>query len=266
MAQIRILPDALETEQQHVLGIVEPDKWGDLWSYVEFPAGTWVEGQTIRDAVSADIVGNSGVGTPTTAAAAETRVLKDTGEFDGKQYLTGALGEIHEGAGQGQEFIVVKVEDADTLTISVGGKGWQTALVVATSRYKLMLPGRATVATGAHANTRGVIQRDDFTVPANETRYGWVKQTGKLRVKKDNSGTALALNQGVIPTTGGLAIGAGNANNNLSIGYPLFGEPSGSSDVLTTIMGTINNRVRSYRKPVGREQGYNDNMGNPIRI
>ena len=265
MPSIRVLPDALEREQQHTLGIVETDKGGDNWSHVEFPAGTYVQGQVIRDSLTADIVGNSGVGSVTAAAAVDTRELKDTGEFSAKQYLRGAIGEIYQGGGQGQKFIVVAVADADTLIISVEGKGWQTALTTA-SRYNLILPGRAIVATAGSPFVRGVIQREGFTVPANETRYGWVKMTGLLQAQKDNSGTAFAANQGVVPTTGGLVIGSGAAPNGLSIGIPAFTEPGGTADALVTLMGTIGNNLRSARKPVGREQGYTDNFGNPIKI
>ena len=184
MPSIRIYPDALEIEQQHTLGIVDTDKGGDDWSYVEFPAGTYTQGQIVRDSLPADIVGNSGVGSVTAAAAIGTRELKDTGEFSAKQYLRGAIGEIYQGGGHGQKFIVVGVPDANTLIISVEGKGWEVALTTA-SRYNLILPGRAIVATAGTPFVRGVIQREGFTVPANETRYAWVKMTGFLRAQKD---------------------------------------------------------------------------------
>lgn len=263
MPGIKILPNALQTEQQHRLGIREPDRWGDLWTYVEVPAGTYEEGQIFRDALSSDLISNSGIGTVTAPAEKGSRTLQDTGEFANKPYLVGAIGEIFEGPGQGQRFIVEGVRD-NALTISINGNGWETALTTA-SKYKLFLPGRIVLSSGSHAFMRGVLHRKGFTVPAGEVRYCWLKQTGNLRVKKDNDGGPFVINRGVT-TLNGLAVGTGAAPAVIDVGTPIFGEPSGAADVLTEIKSLIDNGLLSSRMPVAREQGYTDNYGNPIKI
>lgn len=272
MPGIKILPDEITKEQQHRLGIREPDRWGELWTYVEFPPGQYHGGRIYRDMLSSDLLSSSGVGTPTATSPAGSNVLKDTGEFANKKYLKGALGEITQGAGAGQNFIVLDVPDDNTLIISLDTlnhikktQGWRLAIDT-TSRYKLVLPGRIVVAAIATMLTRGILQRLGFTVPAGETRYGWLKQTGKIRVTKDNSGVSLSHDEGVVPTTNGLAIATGASNRHLSIGFPVFGEPGGTADVVTLIYGTMQNGLLSHRFPIGREQGYTDNFGNSINI
>lgn len=203
---IRIHPDEFTKEQHHRVGIVAPDAWGRLWTYCMFAGGSTEEttlnvGELLVDAASSHLIGNSGVGTVTSAAEAGSNVLKDTGEFAGKD-LRGAIGIIDGTDGLGQVFQVLKVLDADTLQISLlwdgsgnrsDNNGWITALTTS-STYEIMFPGRAVKASTTNpflALNRGVIQQG-LTVPAQEVRYGWILQQGLGIVAHNTSSDAIA--------------------------------------------------------------------------
>ena len=252
MAKIRIRPELLEEEQQHRLGLTSPDQWGDEWSYVEFTPGTYNKGHIVRDLPFGDVAN----GTVTAAAAIGTFTLQDTGEFSSDDFR-GAIGHIHDGHGQGQRFIVQRVMNANTLRITLfNGRGWETALTT-NSKYRLILPGRVEHAGGVNQHLRGACQADNFTVPANETRYGWVKKTGLAECLRDNSGTDIPSEGIVRATTGGLIIGATNIAD--SLGIALLGNPDeGTDDFLIPVDLRITNNAMSFRFPKGKEEPYFD--------
>ena len=256
MAKIRIRPELLEEEQQHRLGLTSPDQWGDEWSYVEFIAGTYKRGHVVRDIPYNVLIGNSGVGSVTAAAAAGTFTLEDTGEFASDDFR-GAIGLIDGGAGEGQHFIVQKVIDDDKLRITMfNGRGWETALAT-DSRYRLVLPGRADLSVSTSGHVRGVIQRDGFTVPTGETRHGWVKKTGVAAVIRDNSGVDFSTEGFVIPTTAGAVIGSVNKTH--SFGIALHGNPAEDTADFTVLVDLqILNHSMSFRFPKGKEEPYSD--------
>lgn len=254
MPGIRIYPNKIETEQQHRIGLSTPDRWGDLWSYVEFTPGDYKNGQVVGDQGVGDLISNSGLGTVTAAAEVGSKMLKDTGEFNGKD-LRGAIGHIVDGSGVGQTFIVIGVKDADTLLISVpnqSGEGWKVALDT-TSKYRLKLPGRVAV-TATPANVRGVVQADDFSVPANQKRYGFVRQGGLGDGLINASGTALS--NLVTVTTGGLIIGTSSPAN--AIGKTVLGDLGGTVDARMPIDFDIRNTLRSYRVEKDKEEPYHN--------
>ena len=253
MPSIKIYPDNVYAEQQHIVGIKSPDKWGDDWSYVEFPAGTYKHGQVLADQVSSDLLSSSGLGTLTADADAGSSLLEDTDEFSGDDFR-GAIGHIVEGVGVGQSFVILEVKDSDTLVVYVldtKGQGWETALDT-TSKYRLSLPGRVKVATSA-VRVRGVLQMPDFTVPTNEKRYGFVRMTGIGRGLVDASGTALV--DRVTATTGGLIVGT---TGNAYIGYATHGDLDGTVDSLMPIDFNIINNARSFRSEKDKYEPYHD--------
>ena len=252
MAKIRIRPQLLEEEQQHRLGLSSPDQWGDEWSYVQFIPGTYNRGHVVQDQPFGDIAN----GTVTAAAAIGTFTLQDTGEFSNDDFR-GAIGHIHDGAGQGQRFIVQRVMNANTLRITLfNGRGWATALGTG-SLYRLVIPGRVTHATAVNLLLRGVVQADNFTVPTGETRYGWVKKTGIAECFRDNSGTDIPASGIVRATTGGVIIGASDIAD--SLGIALLGNPDeDTTDFLVPVDLRITNNAMSFRFPKGKEEPYFD--------
>ena len=250
MAQdIKIRPDFLHHEQQHTVGIITKQ-----WSYVEFTPGTYNRGTVVRDAKSSDLLGNSGTGTVTEAASIGDNTLVDTGEFANKD-LRGAIGAIVEGAGVSQSFQVLDVKDENTLIIEVlyrKDKGWNVALDT-TTKYRLTLPGR--VYPGAAPATdrpRGVLQREVFTVPTGEVRYGFVKQRGLIEGLVDVSGTALA--HLVTYTSEGKFIGTTSYVQ--AVGRTFLGAYAGAGDGQMPIELMIENSLPSFRYPIRKEQPY----------
>ena len=147
MPSIRVLPDQIQREQQHRVGLTEKDRWGRKWSYAELTPGTYQQGLVLEDEPIGDFIAG-GTGASTANIPAGGKVLQDTGEFAGSD-LRGAVGVIQAGAGQGQIFIVTSVEDANTLNIVVpnsDGQGWEAAITVS-STYRLRIPGRVQIAT-----------------------------------------------------------------------------------------------------------------------
>lgn len=246
---IRVYPDTLETEAQHRIGVITPDTWGDLWAYVEFTPGTYKKGQTVRDQPSSDLVN---AGEVTAAAAQGTFNLKDTGEFDGKDYR-GAIGFIYEGTGIGQSFQVMKLQNSDILVVQLldrTKRGWQTALDT-TSKYRLRMPGRVEIGGGDFpANrVRGVIELEDFTVPTNEFRYGFVRQTG-LGQGKGKASTEVTA--GYIKSNADGDFVDGTQAQHIGV-TQLGGFTPGSDGTLFPVELRIHNRVRSYRQPKTKE-------------
>ena len=146
---IRILPNEWTKEQHHRVGISVPDQWDRLWTYCMFPGGasgtTYNKGELLADSLSADLLGNSGVGTLTEAQAVGSNLIKDTDEFADDDFR-GAIGLINSNDGIGQVFQVLRIVDKDTLEIALlfegdGKSGWKTALTTS-STYELMFPGR----------------------------------------------------------------------------------------------------------------------------
>ena len=255
---ISTYPDFVHKEAQHTLGEEHNDNQGDKWSYVEFTPGTYARGVVVRDAKSSDLVGNSGVGTVTAAAAIGSTILEDTGEFASKD-LRGAIGTIYQGSGHGQSFFVKKVRDADTIEIQLlklAGSGWEIALST-TSLYRLFLPGRVYIAAAAAGNKiRGVVPYEEFTVPTGEFRYGYARKTGIDDGFIDVSGTALSSNKEVTVTTDGLIIGAPDtvAGVRGAIGTSANGDSGAGADHLMPIEFNIVNNRRSLRHPRLREE------------
>ena len=246
-------PDKIHEEAQHTIGEEHHDNDGDLFSYVEFPAGTYRKGIILRDAKSADLISTSGVGTLTAAAPVGSTTLQDNGEFANKD-LRGAIGSIFEGAGIGQSFFVKSVaKDGNSIEIQLlkrSGEGWETALNT-TSKYRLFLPGRVYIAPSTSTNKiRGVQIYDNFTVPTGEFRYGFVRKTGIDDGLIDASGS-VAGNGLVTCTTGGLIVGTTSAL--AGIGEAANGDISGNVDTLMPIEFMIFNTRRSLRRPRRRE-------------
>ena len=261
-------PDFVHEEQQHIIGEEHTNNQGDLFDYVEFMPGSYKKGIVVVDTKSTDLIGNSGVGTVTSAAQEGSIYLKDTGEFANKD-LRGAIGTIFDGPGIGQSFFVKSVIDANTIEIQLlkkAGRGWETALSTA-SKYKLTLPGRVQAGASAGNRPRGVITYDDFTVPAGEFRYGFVRKSGIDDGLIDVSGGVdLTENEAVKATTNGLidgvvasatAVGGLRAELKIAIndiiGRSLTGNPGGSTDVLAPIEFLIENNRRSLRRARKRE-------------
>lgn len=263
---ISTYPTKVHEEAQHTIGEIHHNKQGDKFSYVEFTGGasgtTYPRGIVVRDANVADLISGTTGGTVTAAAAAGTTRLVDDGEFTGKD-LRGAIGTIYEGAGIGQHFVVKSVVDDDTLEIQIlkhGGDGWETALGT-DSDYRLSLPGRVYKASASvDERARGVTVYEEFTVPANEFRYGYVRQTGIDEGLIDVSDQDLAFDDAVIRTTDGLIIGRPGTDTigaiRRTVGYSVNGNTSagGTNDHTMLIEFNIVNHRRSYRRPRLREE------------
>ena len=257
---INVFPEKIEEEAQHVIGITTWDRAGDLWSYVEFTPGTYTYGTLVADLDSGDLLSTDD-GTVTTAAAVDTTRLVDSGEFNGDDFR-GAIGSITGGTGAGQNFQVVKVMDANSLEIRNlrrSEKGWQTALDT-TSTYRIVIPGRVKTVGTANDRFRGVIQAENFTVPAGEFRYGFVRQTGVGEGL--SSGSATIPLSGIITggTAGGRFIGASSelqiAELQRRVGTAVLAFASAFSGTLANELVAIDfnivNNTASYRVPLRR--------------
>lgn len=288
---IRIQPKEFTKEQHHRVGISVPDQWNRLWTYCMFPGGssgtTYNKGELLADSLSADLLGNSGVGTLTEAQAVGSNLIKDTDEFASDDFR-GAIGIIDSNEGIGQVFQVLRVVDKDTLEIALlfeddGKSGWKTALVESSSTYELMFPGRVkkVPTTGLFAQIyRGFIQ-EVLTVPANESRYGWALQQGLGVAAHDSADTApvaaaflaagdttpgniegAELVTGTAPNTVAALLAAARKSVN-GVGRSPFGITL-TADGTVPIYADIRNNMLSYRFPVKDEPYSRDDNGDLI--
>lgn len=272
---IRILPDEFTKEQHHRVGINTPDTWSRIWTYCMFKGGnsdvTHQVGTVFRDAISTDLL-SAAEGTVTTIAAVDTNVLTDSGEFTNDD-LRGAVGQIVEDAGEGQVFQVLgsKKDDATNsiliaLIAAADGSrqdgqrpGWQTALAV-TSKYRLSFPGRVVRSVAASKLIRGVLQ-SRFTLPSNETLYGWLLQRGPGLFRLDTSETAVTVGGDIRTAAGGLVVGGSNGTK---IGTCTLGDLAGSTDAVIRGIAEIDNNDVSYRFPIKDEPYSRDDNGDLI--
>lgn len=275
---IQIQPDEFTKVQHQRLGVVSPDDWGRMWSYVAFSPGTYRPGRVVRDVPpSALVSATAGVGTVTQAQAVDTNQLQDTGEFANDGFLRGAIGQIIAGGGVGQVFQVIKRIDDNTLEIALindgsgdvkGGHspGWEVALTTS-STYQLRLPGRVSLGIAATLRKRGVFQgRKNLVVPANEERYGWVLQRGDGfgYVDEDTTSDADAGTADDLLTTaadGELTNDGATASN--TVGY-LTHQIANNTERLTRVHFTIVNNELSYRFENKYEPYAKDDRGNLI--
>lgn len=213
----------LNESQINPLGVRVPDPDEGDWTYGRFVQnGTYNFGQVIRHAKVDDIQGSTDGtgGTITTAAVIGNDKLIDTGEFAAypQNDVQGALGYIYDGTGQGQNFWVIRVLDANMLQIAVltdrGARhdknGWARATGT-DSAYRLRLPGyfyRGEAYAAADApEIAGVYQGDQLVVTDDYKPYGWVRSDGVAYVLADASGQAPTGGGHVIPVAGGLVVG-----------------------------------------------------------
>lgn len=266
---IRILPDEFTKEQHHRLGISAPDSWGRIWSYVGFSGGTYKPGRIVRDV---PVV----TGTVTTAAAAGTNLLVDSGEFANDGWLRGAIGVITNasGEGTGQVFQVIRRIDDDTLEIALitdasgqrkgGNPGWETALTTS-STFTLRLPGRVSESIAAPARVRGVFQAEaDLVVPTNEERYGWVLQRGLGLgdFPVDPGGNAaIGVDANVRTAASGQVRGGATG---VVVGYTIYEIPDTAAAGLKPMIFTIENNELSQRYPINDEPYSRDDNGELI--
>lgn len=267
---IRVLPDEFTKEQHHRLGISAPDDWGRIWSYVAFSPGTYRQGRIVRDVPVT-------TGTVTTAAAKDTNLLKDTGEFANDGWLRGAIGIITNasGNGTGQVFQVVRRIDDDTLEIALitdasgdrkGGNnpGWKTALT-ASSTFTLRLPGRVSESIAAPARVRGAFQAENnLVVPANEERYGWVLQRGLGLgdfIADPGGGSDVDVDASVRTAGSGQVRGG---NTGVVVGYAVAVITNATVTGVRPVQFTIENDELSYRFPVKDEPYSRDDNGELI--
>ena len=254
MPRISTYRESVSIEQQHIIGEEHPDRLGDLWDYVEFMPGTYREGLVVKDIAPI-------TGTATAASEAGTNVLHDTGAFANND-LRGAIGYITGGSGAGQTFqILTHTDDQAIVAVFNSDRnqhGWRAALGT-NSTYALRIPGRVQADGTATRRTRGVIQHPDpFTVPAGEYRYGYVRKNGIGQGLLDVTGGVDVAGHGLVkPTTGGLIDGAPAtltvATLSQVIGTALFGNPSGSADLLIPVDFDIKNTAVSLRRPKTQE-------------
>lgn len=287
---VRILPKEFTKEQHHRVGISAPDQWDRLWTYCMFPGGasgtTYNKGELLADSLSADLLGNSGVGTLTAAQDVGSNLIKDTDEFANDDFR-GAVGIIDSNDGIGQVFQVVRVADKDTLEIALlfegdGKSGWTVALTTS-STYGLIFPGRVKKSASSSPFVqiyRGFLQ-EALTVPANENRYGWALQRGLGVAAHDSSDTALAaaaflaasdaaagnvesagLVTGTAPSNVAGVLAAARKSVN-GVGRSPFGITL-TADGTVPIYANIDNRILSYRFPVKDEPYSRDDNGEII--
>ena len=186
------------------------------WSYVEFTPGTYHRGQVVRDSKSSDLI-ESGLGTVTTASAI------------------------------GENTLIIEL-------LNRKKSGWRTALDT-TTKYRLIMPGRVYPAAAPTSDrARGIIERDAFTVPTGEVRYGFVRQKGLTEGMVDVDGIALAAL--VTFSTGGLIVGTTAIA--YAIGEGILGDLAGAADALMPINAKIDNSLASFRYPTGKEEPYSD--------
>ncbi|MDE0011332.1 MAG: hypothetical protein OXU36_09290 [Candidatus Poribacteria bacterium] len=267
---IRILPGEFTKEQHHRLGVSAPDDWGRIWSYVGFSAGTYKPGCIVRDIAVVS-------GTVTTAAAKDTNLLVDSGEFANDGWLRGAIGVITNatGEGTGQVFQVIRRIDDDTLEIALitdasgkrkGGNnpGWETALTTS-STFTLRLPGRVSESIATPARVRGVFQaEDDLVVPTNEERYGWVLQRGLGVgdfIADPGGNAAMGVDTNVRTATSGQVRG-GTAG--VVVGYTIYEIPDAAETGLKPMIFTIENDELSHRYPIKDKPYSRDDNGELI--
>lgn len=266
---IRILPGEFTKEQHHRLGIVVPDDWGRIWSYVAFSAGTYKPGRIVRDVPVVN-------GTVTTAAEKGTNLLVDSGEFANDGWLRGAIGVITNatGEGTGQVFQVIRRIDDDTLEIALitdasgkrkGGNnpGWETALTTS-STFTLRLPGRVSESVATGARVRGVLQADELVVPTNEERYGWVLQRGLGLgdfIADPGGGAAVGVDTNVRTAASGQVRGG---STGVVVGYTVYEIPNAAATGLKPVVFTIENDELSHRYPIKDEPYSRDDNGDLI--
>lgn len=198
----------LHDQQLETLGRIVDDPEDGAWCYGQFfENGTYEVGMAVRHATSTDLAD----GTVTAAAAKGTRILTDTGEFDGDDFV-GAIGYIYEGPGAGQSFKIVKMLDDNRIQIHVlsstdgipgNGVGWATALTTA-SKYRLRFPGRFYFGKAAADLNAGIIQAK-VVVTDDYRPFGYVKCKGGVFGRFKHDGTA--------PSAGGLVTLAGSGND-----------------------------------------------------
>lgn len=245
-------------DQKHQLGIVVPDAVGDNWSYVQLHEDLDL-GLGVYDMYGSDFF-TGGIGTLTAAAAVGTALLVDSGAFTAAlaPALPGAIGFIHDGAGQGTSFYIEEVIDTNTLRIRVittqaGGFSkdgkWPVALTTA-SDYSIDAPGVVKKWAATSKKRRGVIQAEDG---GKAGQFGFVKQTGRGILKIDVSGNALG-NGGLVTAAGsGLGQGAAAtptvANLLAKVGTWSFIDIAGSTDRYGLVNLDIVNEDLSYRLP-----------------
>ena len=287
---IRIQPKEFTKEQHHRVGISVPDQWNRLWTYCMFPGGssgtTYNKGELLADSLSADLLGNSGVGTLTEAQVVGSNLIKDTDEFANDDFR-GAIGLIDSNDGIGQVFQVLRVLDKDTLETALlfegdGKSGWKTALTTS-STYELMFPGcvKRTPITSPFAQiNRGFIQ-EALTVPANENRYGWALQQGLGVAAHDSDDTApvaaafMAAGDTTVGNVEGAGLVTGTAPSTVAgllaaarksvngVGRSPFGITL-TADGTVPIYADIRNDMLSYRFPVKDEPYSRDDNGDLI--
>lgn len=245
----------LHDQQLDTLGRIIDDPDGDgAWCYGQFyKNGTYEVGMAVRHAMTSDLIDNSGVGTVTEIAPQGSRFLKDTGEFDGDDFV-GAIGYIYEGTGAGQSFKVVEMENKDTIKIALlsstdnipsNGVGWDTALDK-DSKYRLRFPGRFYIADGVGNHNAGLTQVK-VTVTDDYKPFGYVKVSGDAFGRLDFDGTA--------PTEGGLIVVTsdglldGSTSSPRAIGQAFFAEEL-TADGLIPLRINFPDWGPSYRKPV----------------
>ncbi len=271
----------LHTVQQQRLGELATDSIGNTWSYVEFREAVQI-GEVVRDAEHADISSAAGTAATaiTTASAADTNRLIATGEFNvqsnAERDVRGAIGGIVAGAGEGQNFTVLDRIDNDTIVVQVltyrdstatpqvgfvTDGNWQTALVVATTRYRLAFPGAVFLGDGLADNVRGFAQVDvtDDNI-TDGLAYGWVQQTGLGFVKLDVSEDAPVTGEGLVQAGAGMVKGFTAADTTADEAAAViakcvlgnYATPNAADDELIWAELQVNNRAQSYRLPHDR--------------
>lgn len=245
----------LHDRQLDTLGRIIPDPDGNgAWCYGQlYENGTYEVGMAVRHASGEDLIGNSGVGTLTAAAAKGSRFLEDTDEFDGDDFV-GAIGYIHEGPGAGQSFYISKMLNEDKIQINLlsstdgipsNGVGWATALTTG-SKYKLRLPGRFYIADAVGDHNAGLTQVK-VVVTDTYKPFGYIKVSGDAFGRFDFDGTAPTAGGQVTVTTGGLLIGVSSSAR--AIGQAMFAETL-TADGLAPIRIDFPDWGPSHRKPV----------------
>ena len=241
----------LSESQLNPLGVRVPDPDDGAWVYGRFVEnGTYNFGRVVRHAGPNDLQGNAaGVFASGNSPIGSDKLI-DSGQFANatRKDVQGALGMISDGAGEGQQFWVVRAIDNNTLQIAVlaagaaahRGTGWVEALTGGStanthSRYRLRLPGyfyRSTDGNDANMNA-GAYQGDQLVVTDDYKPYGWVKCEGTAFVMVDAVATGLAQGGFVEPGANGVVVTTSFGN---SIGRTLIGEAFGNTaDHLTQV-------------------------------
>ena len=251
----------LHDDQKMRLGQTLYDENGDRWSYVQFDEACGA-GEHVRDSLLADLITaanvDSGVGGASKASAIGNNLLHDTGAFT--KDIAGAIGFISAGTGIGQVFTITKmIDDSDdaveiallsSATGVPGKQGWAVALS-ATSKYRLIFPGRVKQGDGSADITRGVTPIA-VTIPSGTKKYGYVRQSGLGYGKIDASADDIAVGENVLAIGAGLFEGFAATETALEVdrklGKAILGDIGGSTDTFAPIDFNINNTVRSHRQ------------------